>query len=784
MALICGTPTEHPSGAAEIPITTDVSLIADLPDLADALGIPGFGDSCRHAGFGRAVGTLSIADGGSHESLFIPGAQFPLRPVDMAVLEAEVPPGTIALSVIGIDGTALAAFAHLAISSDPVAADMLSGSDAALREIDGTAWMAVVSGQYPPDVVVGFPAGKATDAWLLSLLPYSAKAIGSAGKEVASVRLQWSGTTWSIRRTPRAWLFATSDSALNQQGTPGLAARLANEIGIPGGVMALAYQDNPTILRQLSGIAALASIGMKVRALTGHEDDIPFPFTPQDFLTAVTAISQMGAVPGVQATVAWLATNGHDVELTGRNLLVGSCIFPTAAIFAGGIQLSDIVGAGRMLWSYSGLGNTFVVPFTFHQVKEIAQSSPIPTARAWALERLFYSGPGLAADEFLPWWRAGLANPDRDIRLGAIRGVRYGTSVLAMQKTHFPEDVLHLAESSLQDSDTSVRSEAAETLSQASIMSHAQSLGLLTLPDSTLESMLTAYHSEKSAEVLSPLITALSMFDDPRIKPLLLNALVNPDVNVRARAVGALGQNSTTGSDGELVATFAKMRSDQSPINQHPWTLGNAARLALYSIDSPAATAAIAAELDAPELPSAGPEPWLIYGIWWKTQTITTLVRRNYPGALRRAVALVDDFLSPSHGDFFDPTSLVMLAQCLGSVKDIEAEGQLVKLVLHPDMFVSSTAAKGLENHAKIHALADGSIQALIQALTMSQSWGRISARIALDLSKLSDQQRQEVAKQIAQAEATFGAQAFQGYEPPTPKAPPVKPVMSLRPWI
>jgi HEAT repeat protein len=692
------------------------------------------------------------------------------------VLEAEVPPGTVALSAIGIDGPALAACAQLASRADPVAADMLAGSDAALRAIDGTAWMAVLPGQLLPEVVVGFPAGPATDAWLHGLLPEQAHAIDAAGSDVSSVQLRWSGTTWSIRRTPRAWLFATSAPALGQLGYPGLAARLAKEFAIPEQALALAVQDNAAVLHQAAGMAALASIALRVQAATGHQEAVPPPFTSQDLITAVTAISQMGAIPEVQPTVAWLAAHDQAVELTGRNLFVGAGILPTAAIYAGGMQLSDMFGAGKVLPTSSTWGTTFDVPFTLHQVQEMIQSAPIPAARAWALERLFHTAIGRDADALLPWWRAGLADARTDIRLGAIRGVRYASSLVLLQRTHVPEDLYHLAASSLQDPDAAVRAEAAEIFSHAAVMSHAQAFGLLKVPDFALESLITAFPHERSAVVMAPVITALSLFDDPRVPPLLQTALENPDATVRARALGALCQMTSSETERALVATCVSWRSDLTPIDEYPYTLGNAAHFALYAIQGPLATAAIAAELDAPEPPAAGPEPWRISGIGLRAQTIAVLVRRNYPGAVHRAVALVDACLSPKPGDAGDPNTLVLLAQCLSSVQETEAEDRLVTLVLHPDRFVAATAAQGLEQHAKAHALSPNAIRAVTQALTMSQTWGRVAARRALDVSTLSDQQRQEVARQMAQAETTFGAQAFEGYEPLTPKAPPVKP--------
>jgi hypothetical protein len=79
-SLICGTPIDPPQQATGTPAGADVSVIAQLPALADLCGIPGLGDACRQSGIGRAVGTLSVVEGGSRESLLMPGARFPVPP--------------------------------------------------------------------------------------------------------------------------------------------------------------------------------------------------------------------------------------------------------------------------------------------------------------------------------------------------------------------------------------------------------------------------------------------------------------------------------------------------------------------------------------------------------------------------------------------------------------------------------------------------------------------------------------------------------------------------------
>lgn len=794
-ASLAATPSTAQTGA-------DVLLSADLPAWGDALGIPGCGDALRLAGFGRADGRLSVVDGRSQEELSMPGAAPPLRAVDTAVLEAEVPATALAISAVGIDGTALAALARRVAHADPLAARFLAGSQAALRGVDGTAWLAVLPGAPYPDVAIAIPATTEVDAWLYKLLPNDRHALDAAHGGDALLTPAWPGLSMHVRRTPRAWLIATGD-VLDHLGNPGLAQRLGTVHGIPAQACAFALQANQEILQRISAAAGLANLALQVGALTGHGIELPPPFSRRDPIIAMTALQQVAGAATAPTTVAWLESGKDGVTLHGRDLLAGLCVLPTGGLAAAtvlpmvvqdwsaqfhplivSLMLASVVGMIQLDETVALDSRAGRLPAAPWQLQAIARAHPIPLARACALELLSLVPPAGGSAVSLPWWRAGLSDPHPEIRRGAMRGLCY--ALLLSEKK--PGDrsaplMVGLISDALRGTDPALRLEAASCLGQPGQALRVQLGYSWKRPEALLEPLLaaalTAAQDRQHPEELSALLRALGGYTDARIVPVLRAALDHADAGVRSAAIYGLAEDPDRAADAEMIARLAGLRADPSPIPQSPWTLGNQARQTLFTMKGSAATAAIAAELDVPAPPTAGPEPWTMASGMWMPEIVGALVQRDHPGALTRAAAMIEasEHLPPER--IFEASWLMPLAQGLSAVTSPESEALLTRLIGSPDCYVSGVAAMGLDNQARHHALAEPSVAALIRALTMHEDWGRCAARRALDKTRLTDLQRLAAGRKISEAQTAFGADAFAGYEPPKAPEPkvPTRPI-------
>ncbi|MBA3936683.1 MAG: hypothetical protein H0X38_04410, partial [Planctomycetes bacterium] len=410
----------------------DATVKADALALIASLGVPGAVALARASGVGALRGALSLASGRSDETLELPGAHLPLRALDTAVLEAEVPADALALSAIGIDGTALAALAAR-VAAAPLVADAWGTDTQVLAQLDGPAWLAITPGLPLPDAVFAVPAGPALDAWLHTAWPDDGGRIEAARQAPVEITPRWPGMPLWIRRSARAWLVATDEHILAHLGNPGLAGRLHTQHHLPAGALALALQANQAILQRVGALVPIVRAALALHALTGAA--LPVPFLDEvdaaDAGAILDLLAAAAGTPQVPTSLAWLEADASGVTMRGHDLVIGAGVLPTAAVLAAAlpqafpdatIQLHPLLAALIIANHHADQGVELSsdvlltwrraiggMPAMLEQACALATGSPFAAVRAAALEALPAASSGAADARLLPWLRAGLA---------------------------------------------------------------------------------------------------------------------------------------------------------------------------------------------------------------------------------------------------------------------------------------------------------------------------------------------------------------------------------------
>ncbi len=783
-----GRPVELSPAAVD-----DVVVTADVASLSASLGIPGAAAFVRASGMGEAHGTLGLESGRSIETLRLPGAHLPLRELDTAVLEAEVPATALALSAIGLDGPALVALAERATAADPLAAAAWGTGAAILAEEDGPAWLAITPGLPQPDVVIAIPAGPALDAWLRATWPDAGEKLDAARAAPVGISPAWPGMPLWIRRSARAWLVATDEHVLVSLGNPGLAARLRTQHGVPAGALAIALQANQAILHRVGALVPLARAAIGLHALSGA--DLPLPFLDgvgaADAGAILDALAGAAQGPQVPTTLAWLEADAAGTVLHGRDLVVGAGVLPTMALLATAVpqvfpdatvQRHPLVAALLIAnlavnQDEQRLGDYFAsrraeggMPAILEQVRALATGSPFAAMRGAALAALPAASDRHEA-RLAQWLRSGLADAQDDAACGAVRGLGAALAAGLGRDGADVAEVLAAFLGALGDPRPRVRIEAAH---QARVLCARLRDRKRPVPAALDEAILDRAGSEEDARARAWLLRALPPGRDARVLAAVLRGLGAADAEVRAAALAGAGAVAPGAAPSALVDAVVALRADRAALDDEPYTVGNAARQALGRLRGPDADAALVAELQDAPPPDAGPVFAPCHGTVWRIRAATALLERGHPAGLVAATAVVAEREHASEPD--STNDLDPLATALGASPADGTEALLVRLLAAPDRLVARSAALGLAGRARRRPVAQATIAALTTCVAGPGAWTRVEARRLLDRTTLTDGQRTALAANVAAATATYGPQAFLGYRSPPPP-PPQQPV-------
>ncbi len=768
----------------------DLQLTADLAALVASLGIPGAEAMLRASGATEVAATVSLASGRSSETIRLPGAHLPLRALDTAVLEAEVPADALTLSAVGLDGPALAALAVRAASADPLAVTAWGPDTAILAEVDGPAWVAIVPALPLPDMVLAIPAGPGLDARLRAAWPDDGGSIDAARQAPVKVTPKWIGAPIWIRRSARAWLISTEEHLLTRLGNPGLAGRLRTQHGLPAGALGLALQANQAILHRLGALVPLARAALSLHAISGGE--LPLPFL--DGLDAVTAgalldvLERAALAPQVPTTLAWVETDGGGAVLRGHDLVIGAGVLPTAALLVAAapqIARDNTIGWSPLIAALlvANQGDEARVPALLawrrelggmpavtEQLLTLAAGSPSAEMRAQASAALPGAQPDADPAALLPWLRAGLADTQAKARRGAVRGLG-GALAVALTRKDGPGDAVMAAFlATLVDPRPEVRTEAAH---QALILAKAvrerkHSEAMIAAFDELIIARAT---NETQSRARAWVLRALPPHGGPRALAAVQAALATADAVVRDAALATAGTALDGDAPAALVAAIVALRGDRSALELEPYTVGNAALLALCRLRGPDADAALLAELQAAPQADAGPISQPVHGAAGRINAAAALVERLQPAGLAAAAAIIAEC---EHMPAPNWTSdLAPLTGALGGSRSDGSEALLVRLLSCPDRMVAQYAAMALQRHAQIRPLSGATIAALDVCVAAPGAWARIAARRLLDRTALTAEQRTVLAAKVAAANAAFGPNAFLNYQPPPPVIKP-----------
>lgn len=786
--------------ATPVPTEADLGLDLDLGMLANALGIPGLADFFALAGTAHGVLDLRLNGESSTELVRLAGAHLPLKVVDCAALEAEVPASALSLSAFGIDGPLLATLMTRLAARRPDLGFAMTELAPALRGFDGTAWMAMLAGTPFPDLVLGVPADATVDAWLTQALHASPELMREARSKPVTIP---SPTGWhftlAARRLERSWLLATDAKALVQLGNPGLAKRLATRQGIPAEAVALCVQASEPLLRMLGHYAVLGQLALATEVAaedvprtvhTGNQQDPPQRWTRSQLADLRLLASSAFAIGGnatAPPAVGWLLAGDDGIVLHGRNLALGVTTLPMSLTVYLGLLPAVVpewtarnhaifgvaLAAASMPWADAratdALGSQLYLdafPGQTAQLRALALASPSPAARRQAAQWLswsIYNHPQ-RADEAEALWVAMLSDPRPEPHCGALESLAWH------QGDHPPNPrVITAVVKDCAHSDPAVRTAAFHVLHQHAATyrdgQRAPNNARRRFPPSpaALEPLLAACATETYEPARLEICGALSGYDDARVLPTLSALLNDRDPSMRAMAARALCALPGIGNDLATLTAVAALREDQASTAMDGSTVGEAMLQALLLVPGAIATGFIAHELDRPA-PGPGATPMQAY---LRAQAVLVLVRRGHGPALTAVNGLLAEQPPIGNG------RRMGLAKALGACPLPGAIAPLLSLLTTADAKVVQTAADSLLAHAKLQPLDAAAIATLTADCTVEPAATRIAARRVLERVKLDTGQTMACMAVVADAIRRFGDKAFPGYKPPTPEEKP-----------
>ena len=778
----CAAPV-HPRPA----VSSTIAIQAAVGSLLTDTGIPLLHAVAEAAHLTTASLTIAASAADLSEIVHLPNARLPLQAVTLGGLAAHVPTNTCAITVVGLDGKTMAAFAQVLTSAHPQALDERTA--AALAATTGTVWLAVTETSSLPAIVVGLPASDALDALIASFAPNNPALIErSRAHPVAIPAIRGLCGPLAVRRMADTWLISTNAEALNALGnSPALAAVTPL---VDGRVVAAAWQDSARLAKALMPAATVAWFGLKTQGIADRSDDAMIAVRRQLMLDCSERLVRWLNLAGRDARpTTWTMTQDDDgLHLNGRNASTGFATAPLGLIWWW--------YAFPQLWPYEGVGSRFLslarrsadgspvqtryqqdyyerlgapgsIPQAQAQVELLATRASGPRTRTQALSDLAIILGQRRAEGF-PLWLAATKDPCSAPRQRA-------WSLLATQLDPpgtGPDELITALLDGVRHADPRTRETAIQIAAQRSRQIHWRRQAAMSFegldpalqkpappPPALLEPLLTTVDQEADAEVRAITVEALGGYVDERIAPRLRRLLADQQPAVRSMAAQVLLSDPRQRADPAVVAACVGLLTDDAPLR---WsgTVGAAVCAEILPLTDPQVTAALFARCDRLLASPAGDAdmPKLL---------VETAKRGHLP-----AINEIARHLEKPRVEDFDQLYQYLYIRALGACPAPEAEVVLVRLLRSPALISTDRSLVIGSLHMRGKAQPD-TIEVIIGLMGDADESVRQSARKSLQALPLTPAQRAQVAQAEKDARTRLGANAFGDRPPPDVEQPP-----------
>ena len=697
----------------------------------------------------------------------------PFRAVDLNGLPELVPTDCLALTLIGVDGPALATLASQCLASEP-AAGLSDALIALLKPMSGTVWLAVVDGQPYPNLVLGLPASPAFDQALITLLGRGPNLVNEAQQRtVAAPGIHGVCEALALRRTATHWLLATHHTALENLGK---ARALTALPASNGQTIALGWQDNARLIPLIATRASLAWLALKAQGLAdGQPQENAVSIRRALVQTLVERVSRwaLSLSPAARPSTWVVQRSGDELTWTGRNSLTTAATVPVGLCWWWyGLPLahpdaalgSPFVSLGRRAaaWSdfatefyqdfYERLGQEFY-PAALAETTCLATHASGPATRSAALWHMMVCLSDNRRAEVLPLVLAACDDPRQAMRtqglqlIGTLLDLPAAdplalTSAIARGLSHADPFTRQTAAMSVGNR-SHFHLQVRQRQRQADKQMPPTQVQIPPPPAQLLAPLLVAVRSERDERVAAAMISTLGGYDSPEVYQCLAELLKSESALVRSHAGSQITSYAAFATDPNATQLVLAQLRDETLVDGAN-SVADVATYAVLFLSTPDITAALAERFQRLTADHSS--------VWFQTLT-ALLCRRGHAPALDE----IARFLDLPNASLASESAY---ANALGACPLKEAELLLLRLLQREadnptscHVLLSAVGQRG--------DLMPDTIAALVSLVTAHDETTRTFARHLLRKKTLNAAQSAAFTAAEQQAITRFGATAF-----------------------